>query len=358
MVSDNDLTSAIQSISATQCLKAQLKERPSTLISNDRRIKMTPDFKQVGKKTLKFLQEQFGFNLWMITRTEGDDLIVLSSNEQADDALHYGINEGEVLKWHDTICARMTAGEGPRVAPQVSLIPSYQSAPINQVMGIGAYIGVPLTNEDGSLFGTLCAFNPTTAVEEITEAQPIIEMMAGLLSCVLIAELKAQDALRRAERAETDATRDGLTGLYNRLGWSRLLAKEENRCARYGAPACVFNIDLDNLKTINDNQGHAAGDALLMKAADALIEATRTSDVVARLGGDEFCVLGIECDYKFARVIEKRIRKCLAKAGVEASVGLAMRNPGQGLIVACAEADEKMYIEKQHKKFGRLALAA
>lgn len=319
---------------------------------------MTPDFQQVGKKTLKFLQDQFGFDLWMITRTEGDDLIVLSSNEHVDNKFSYGINEGEVLQWHDTICARMTAGQGPRIAPQVNLIPSYQLAPINQTLSIGAYIGVPLTNEDGSLFGTLCAFNPTSAVEEITVAQPIIEMMAGLLSCVLIAELKTQDAVRRAERAETDATRDGLTGLYNRLGWSRLLAKEENRCARYGAPACIFNIDIDNLKIVNDNEGHAAGDALIMKAADALIEATRTSDVVARLGGDEFCVLGIECDYKFAKIIEKRIRKCLAKVGVEASVGLAMRSPGQGLVMACAEADEKMYIEKHHKKFNRMAIAA
>ena len=320
--------------------------------------KMTPDFQHVGKKTLKFLQDQFGFDLWMITRTEGDDLIVLSSNEQNDNEFSYGINEGEVLEWHDTICARMMAGNGPRVVPQLDLIPTYHSAPINQTMNIRAYIGVPLTNEDGSLFGTLCAFNPKSAVEGITVAQPIIEMMAGLLSCVLIAELKTQDAVRRAERAENDATRDVLTGLYNRLGWSRLLAKEENRCARYGAPACVFNIDLDNLKSVNDKEGHAAGDALLMKAADALIEATRTSDVVARLGGDEFCILGIECDYKFAKVIEKRIRKSLSKAGIEASVGLAMRNPGQGLLMACAEADEKMYIEKHHKKFNRLALAA
>lgn len=319
---------------------------------------MTQDFQLVGKRTLKFLQDRFGFDLWMITRTAGDDLIVLSSEEKDGNEASYGINQGKVLEWHDSICARMTAGLGPRVAPQLGLVPSYQLSPMGQEMNIGAYIGVPLTNEDGSLFGTLCAFNPTSAPDEMTIAQPVIEMMAGLLSCVLIAELKTQDAVRRAERAETEATRDGLTELYNRLAWSRLIVKEENRCLRYGSPACVINIDLDNLKIVNDTEGHAAGDAIIMKAADALLEATRTSDIVARLGGDEFCVLGIECDLKHAKVIQKRIRKFLSNAGIEASVGLAMRNPEQGLAMACAEADEKMYMEKHSKKYTRLSMAA
>ncbi len=314
---------------------------------------MTHDFEAISKRTLKLLQERFGFDLWMITRSEGDNWVVLSTADQG-----YGINEGTVLEWNDSLCSRMVEGLGPRIAPQVGTIPNYFDAPMGKEINIGAYIGVPITNEDGSLFGTLCAINPAPTTEEIVKLQPIIEMMATLLSSVLVAELKTIDAIRRAERAEAEATRDSLTGLYNRLGWSQLVEKEENRCHRYGHPACVFNIDLDNLKLVNDTQGHAAGDQLIKRAANALVEATRTSDVVARLGGDEFCILGIECNLKSAKVIEKRIRKYLNAAGIQASVGMAMRCPEQGLPMACAEADERMYIEKHFKKQARLAMAA
>lgn len=306
---------------------------------------MAHDFQSAGKKTLQLLHDRLGFDLWMLTRVEGEDWIVLSSEDYG-----YGIHEGAVLDWRDSICSKMVKDLGPRIAPEVNLIPAYLQTPMGQQVNVGAYIGVPLTNNDGSLFGTLCALDPSPQAQELVREQPLIELMASLLSSILDAELKATDALRRAERAEAEATRDGLTKLYNRLGWMQLLSKEENRCHRYGHPACVVNIDLDGLKQANDSNGHAAGDELLIKASQALLEATRTSDIVARLGGDEFCVLGIECDAASSRILENRIRECLAAAGVEASVGLAMRRPEQGLIMACAEADEKMYIEKHSKK--------
>lgn len=314
---------------------------------------MAQDFQSAGKQTLKLLHDRLGFDLWMLTRTEGDDWIVLSTEDHG-----YGINEGTVMEWRDSLCSRMVDGLGPRIAPEIGLIPAYVQSPMGQQVNVGAYIGVPLTNSDGSLFGTLCALDPSPQAEELIREQPLIELMASLLSSLLDAELKTTDAVRRAERAEAEATRDGLTNLYNRLGWTQLITKEENRCHRYGHPACVVNIDLDGLKEKNDSYGHAAGDELLIKASLALLEATRTSDVVARLGGDEFCVLGVECDAASSKILENRIRECLAAAGVEASIGLAMRRPEEGLPMACAEADEKMYIEKHSKKRAAMLASA
>ena len=131
---------------------------------------------------------------------------------------------------------------------------------------------------------------------EIEEELPLVELMARLLMTIIKNELKANEEFRRAERASAEAMTDGLTGLYNRRGWDQLVAAEDKRCQRYGHPASVLSIDLDNLKSINDNQGHAEGDCLLRSAAEVLKTVTRDADIVARLGGDEFSVLAVECD--------------------------------------------------------------
>jgi diguanylate cyclase (GGDEF)-like protein len=174
--------------------------------------------------------------------------------------------------------------------------------------------------------------------------------MASLLSGVLQGELAAADAVRRAERAELEATRDAMTGLYNRRGWAMLLNREEERCRRYGHPACVVSIELEELKFVNDTQGNAAGDALLVRAGQALSSLTRGSDVVARLGGDEFAMLLVECDYYDAQVMLQRVQSKLALHDVKATLGLAMRKPGYDLNETFALADAEMYIAKRSRK--------
>ncbi|WP_295994038.1 GGDEF domain-containing protein [Rugamonas sp.] len=178
----------------------------------------------------------------------------------------------------------------------------------------------------------------------------MLELMAALLSALLNAELVAAEATRRAERAEADATRDGLTGLYNRRGWDLLMQREELRCQRYGHPACVVSIDLDGLKLTNDRHGHAAGDVLLVRAGEALRQATRASDVAARLGGDEFALLSVECDIDDARNMAARLRTSLADFGVQASLGVATRGPEMTLYQAFELADADMYQAKRHGK--------
>ncbi|MDO9467106.1 MAG: hypothetical protein Q7J36_07375 [Thiobacillus sp.] len=109
---------------------------------------------------------------------------------------------------------------GPRIAPRANEIPAYAIAPIGQKVEIGAYIGVPLTRHDGSLFGTLCAIDPTPQNKHVVDEQALIELMADLLSGLLQAELATTDAIRRAERAETEASHDPLTQLFNRRAGS------------------------------------------------------------------------------------------------------------------------------------------
>ena len=106
-------------------------------------------------------------------------------------------------------------------------------------------------------------------------------------------------------------------------------------------------LDIDGLKQINDSGGHAAGDAFIVRAAQALRTAARQNDVVARLGGDEFAMLAIECDRAGAEALLARTRLALREAGVPASVGMATRDPASGLQAAWERADQAMYADKR-----------
>ncbi len=87
--------------------------------------------------------------------------------------------------------------------------------------------------------------------------------------------------------AETQALTDTLTGLKNR----RAMDATMERLLALGGSFAVMQIDLDYFKTVNDTLGHAAGDYVLKRVAQVMLEETRTSDTVARVGGDEFTVI-------------------------------------------------------------------
>lgn len=303
---------------------------------------LPPDFEQAGRAVLEFLHHRFGFRLWMLTRVEGDDWIVLQSEDHG-----YGVRPGRVLRWSDSFCYEMVKGDGPRIAPDTTAVPAYAAAPVGRDMPIGAYIGVPLTNPDGTLFGTLCGIDPHQQPSGIVKERELIELLAAMLSSIIHSELRAEEESRRRERLEVEALLDPLTRLANRRAWDQLMAREEDRCRRYGHPAAIFMLDLDDLKEVNDANGHAAGDVLLERAADALREAVRDSDVVARLGGDEFGIIAIECDAGGARRLLTRIRDALDRYGVRASAGISLRDPTLGLTRAWEEADRLMYQQKK-----------
>jgi diguanylate cyclase len=301
-------------------------------------------FEDTTRAVLAFLRQRFGFDLWMLTRTEGDDWIVLHCEDHG-----YGMRPGTVLRWSDSFCMRMVAGQGPRIAPCAAQVPAYASAPIGQQVPIQAYVGLPLWLADGALFGTLCAIDPHEQPAALQQEQPLLELLAQLLSAVLQLELHATEATRRAERLHIESLTDGLTGLYNRRAWQQLMQAEEERCRCYGVPAVVITLDLDDLKRINDTQGHAAGDRLIQRTAETLRQAVRTGDVVARLGGDEFGILCATCDRDTGESLQVRCQTALAAEGIRASIGHAVRHPSHDLIAAWESADQRMYAMKRQR---------
>lgn len=307
------------------------------------------NFETASRKTLAFLHQRLGFDLWMVTRTEGDDWIILQTEDHG-----YNVKEGSVFRWADSFCSQMILGNGPNVAPDCNTIPSYASAAIGRDLKIGAYIGLPLSRQDGSVFGTLCAIHPAAVAESMKNELPLIQLLSELLSTVLNAELIGAEQARRADRLANEALTDSLTSLYNRRGWDQLVGAEENRCKRLGSPACVISIDLDGLKQTNDDHGHAAGDELIRRAGETIRSVIREQDVAARLGGDEFAILGVECDREKSKALTDRLIGAFERARVGASVGFAIRNPKTGLKKTLDEADQIMYASKRFKQLNRV----
>jgi two-component system cell cycle response regulator len=137
---------------------------------------------------------------------------------------------------------------------------------------------------------------------------------------------------RLFEEVQRLAITDPLTGLFNRHRLSESLETEFVRAARYGRPVSMIMMDLDDLKVVNDNLGHGAGDAVLQQVAQAIRGHVRRLDLPTRYGGDEFLVLLPETSLRDAERVAERIAMEVRRihAGehhVTASLGVVQWNP-------------------------------
>lgn len=303
------------------------------------------NFEEAGQRVLKYLHEHYGFGLWMITRVENEDWVVLQSENEK-----YEIKQGDVFRWVDSFCYHMVQGKAPKIAPCSNDIELYANAPINKKMVIKSYIGEPLLNEDGSVFGTICAIDNEEKSDEILKDAAIVELLGSLLSNILQGELRENRQRRLRERFEVEALIDSLTGLFNRRAWDRLLAAEEGRCQRYGLAATIFILDLNDLKKINDQFGHAQGDILIQKTAEFLQQNMRSNDVIARIGGDEFVILCPEMIVDEADALYQRLIRLFADANIQVALGYATRKLNSELKDVLIEADQNMYANKKQIK--------
>ena len=179
-----------------------------------------------------------------------------------------------------------------------------------------------------------------------------------------VARLEAELEVMRARVAELEirAERDPLTGLLNRRGFERELNRARSYVERYGGNAALIYLDLDGFKPVNDQHGHAAGDAVLATVAATLLAAVRVSDAVARIGGDEFAVLlwNLSADAAQKKALElehllaaTRVSWDGGSLPVGASAGLAELAPEQDLAALMARADAAMYARKRRRKVDR-----
>src|SRR5229473_3784030 len=168
-------------------------------------------------------------------------------------------------------------------------------------------------------------------------------------------------ALDRARQFSSEARTDHLTGLANRREFERVMEREVALAERHGRHLSLMMIDLDNLKRINDRQGHRAGDAALRLVAQQLQRVVRASDVCARVGGDEFAVVMPETSIERARDVAARLRTAIRHVGLSAkspdqvavSIGVAAWRPGQDWQAVFQVADADLYQDKGRHKAAR-----
>jgi diguanylate cyclase (GGDEF)-like protein len=162
-------------------------------------------------------------------------------------------------------------------------------------------------------------------------------------------------ALDRARQFSNEARTDHLTGLANRREFERVMEREVALSERHGRRLSMMMIDLDNLKRINDRQGHRAGDGALRLVAQQAQRVVRASDLCARIGGDELAVAMPETSIERAREVASRLRDAIRQLGlsskspdqVDVSIGVAAWRPGQDWQAVYQVADADLYEEKR-----------
>lgn len=172
-----------------------------------------------------------------------------------------------------------------------------------------------------------------------------------------IAHIEDISARKRDEELlRRQATRDRLTGVFNRARFEEELARYEALARRHGYEdeAAIFVIDVDGLKQVNDEGGHAVGDQYLKAIARTISRRLRLTDIFARIGGDEFAVLLPHTSTGQAQKLAQTLNQ-IVKANTTGSVciGIAMIAPGQTRH-ALQRADGAMYQAKQQGR-GRVA---
>ncbi|MGB8714135.1 MAG: GGDEF domain-containing protein [Onishia taeanensis] len=170
----------------------------------------------------------------------------------------------------------------------------------------------------------------------------VVFLITGYLTAVLV------DAIHLSNRMLLNmATRDSLTDMLNRRAFFELVTPFHADGVRYRRPFSVVIIDMDDLKAINDRDGHAVGDRALLAVASCLEDCKRDSDLVARLGGDEFGMFLPNTDEEGAIVMLERLLERAEDELPRISVGVASYpQHGKKLATLMEHADHAMYSSK------------
>lgn len=152
--------------------------------------------------------------------------------------------------------------------------------------------------------------------------------------------------VQRLVAAVRDQSRtDPLTGLPNRRTLEERMALEIAAARRSRRPLSLAFIDLDHFKSVNDRDGHAAGDRLITESGEAWRRQLRAADLLARVGGEEFVALLPDCGSEEAREIGERLRNGTPPR-VTSSVGLAVWDGSESAEELLRRADRAMFAAK------------
>ena len=159
--------------------------------------------------------------------------------------------------------------------------------------------------------------------------------------------------LTAANEALTElAVTDQLTGAHNRLKFNEVMTRELHRAKRYETPLSVVMFDIDHFKRVNDEHGHAAGDAMLRELADRVRRSIRSVDWLFRYGGEEFVVAAPHTPLAQATILAEKLRALVDATPFPGaihgsiSLGVAQAKPGESVESLMGRVDAALYAAK------------
>ena len=220
--------------------------------------------------------------------------------------------------------------DAPLVLEDLSILPELSDLAEDTEQPLRSLCAAPLTYRGESL-GVLVALAPNARVFLPRD----VEVLQSFATQAAIALTNA----RLYEAQQDLASRDPLTGLRNHREFHESLARELERCRRYGGRLSVALFDLDGFKAVNDISGHAEGDRVLRATAEVLTHSCRSSDMAFRVGGDEFALLLPETAAADATAVAER-----AATQIGSSFGVAVwPDDGPTKEGLLARADDNLY---------------
>jgi GAF domain-containing protein len=139
------------------------------------------DWPTAARGVLRFLHEHVGWDVWLVTRVEGEHQIVLGSHPEGV------VRPGTRLPWAESFCRAMVEGTAPRIATVTAAVPEYATRTRGLAKDVAAYVGVPLLHPGEELFGTVCGMAFRAKPLSATRDLPLVELTARMLSSLLAA---------------------------------------------------------------------------------------------------------------------------------------------------------------------------
>jgi diguanylate cyclase (GGDEF)-like protein len=178
-----------------------------------------------------------------------------------------------------------------------------------------------------------------TRNDELGHLTKVFDQMAETLRRNHAELMAANEAMQRQNQMlETLSVTDSLTGLYNRSKLDAILIDQLARYQRTQRPFALLMLDIDHFKTLNDTYGHIAGDDILKKVAQILLQSIRSVDYAARYGGDEFIIILVETSADRAATTAERIRAHVDNLRYRINASIVSITVSIG-IVECQAAD-------------------
>jgi diguanylate cyclase (GGDEF)-like protein len=160
----------------------------------------------------------------------------------------------------------------------------------------------------------------------------LMARFSPFLLVAYVTSLLASDILSAKHKITLLSQTDELTGVLNMRAFNLLLEKQLASAARYGEAFSIIMLDVDELKRVNDQYGHATGSRMIQTVSRTLKNSVRATDIVARFGGDEFVILMAHTSTEHAQLVAERILKAVAAISFDidgntvattASIGIA-----------------------------------